>query len=583
MSQTDKPSNADLVYDVLRSAERPLTFQEIFDEVNRRQQIATRNPKATIRTALQQGKQLVSLGDGRYGYLPHLVSGSLLRVPLTEKDPANHPLVYPDDARQALWPSFFESQKRRNKRPVQVRLPGNEAVVLSLDFFGAGVWGSQPPKGMQDYLAASRAAAGDSLLVRVVEGEEGQAEAWLESHRQRNGPAVRRRNQELADAAVQVLSRNSRREAAIWDLVIALLGRGVYRADVAPDPLENVLKADRRFVNAGFDAWLLAETVTPDVQAGIRQRKEAAKWLGFPDESPSPASLRHMMEQTMEDLQDLLSQHDFGSSEEANAFAQETLAKGSLPRRKARTPLEKAQDLMYTAWESPSARERLRLAREALAISPDCADAYVLLAEETARSPQEAAGLYAKGVAAGERALGKQAFTEYAGNFWGFMETRPYMRARLGLAQALSEIGQRQEAIGHVWDMLRLNPGDNQGVRYLLLGWLLETGDNTQTKKLLDSYHDDAAASWLYGRTLHAFRTEGDSQRARALLAKAETANRHVPAYLMGRKRIPDRLPDTVGFGDESEAVFCAAEQIAAWRGTPGALPWLGARVQHTR
>src|SRR6266508_371017 len=113
---------------------------------------------------------------------------------------------------------------------------------------------------------------------------------------------------------------------------------------------------------------------------------------------------------------------------------------------------------MYDAWETPSPRERVRLARQALDLSPDCADDYVLLAEETARSAKEAADLYAKGVAAGERALGKPVFEEEAGHFWGIVETRPYMRSRLGLARALWALGKRQEAAAHAWELLRLNP-----------------------------------------------------------------------------------------------------------------------------
>lgn len=31
------------------------------------------------------------------------------------------------------------------------------------------------------------------------------------------------------------------------------------------------------------------------------------------------------------------------------------------------------------------------------------------------------------------------------------------MRARAGLAQSLWEAGQREDAVGHYWDLLRLN------------------------------------------------------------------------------------------------------------------------------
>ncbi|HEV2642619.1 MAG TPA: hypothetical protein VGT98_07930, partial [Candidatus Elarobacter sp.] len=65
-------------------------------------------------------------------------------------------------------------------------------------------------------------------------------------------------------------------------------------------------------------------------------------------------------------------------------------------------------------------------------ISSDCADAYVLLAEETARTAGAARKLYEQGVAAGERALGPNYFRNEVGSFWGLLETRPYMRATPG-------------------------------------------------------------------------------------------------------------------------------------------------------
>ena len=51
-------------------------------------------------------------------------------------------------------------------------------------------------------------------------------------------------------------------------------------------------------------------------------------------------------------------------------------------------PLDRAEDLIYDAWEAAGPR-RAELAREALALWPDCADAYVLLAQ-AASSLQEA-------------------------------------------------------------------------------------------------------------------------------------------------------------------------------------------------
>jgi tetratricopeptide (TPR) repeat protein len=590
MAGKDEPSNTDLVYEVLASAEQPLTFQEIFDAVNRRRPITTRNPKGTVRNALSQGRQLLSLGDGRYGYLPNLLQGSLFRLPFTEKKSANHPLVYPDEVRQALWPSFFESQKRSTREPVHIRFHEGEGFDLPLEFLGKGVWGSHMPDALRLFLVENRSGPGDSLLIRVLDANARRYEVWFEVRRQRDEGAVGRRNRELADIVADLLiPRGQRWGRFIWELVFDLLARGFYRSDVAPDSLETILNADSRFVDGGMGMWTLAASMTPETEAAVRYQKKmetelfqaVGSSLELPSETPSALSTRYAMERTLAEVGSALSEKEFGSTDEANAFLQELMAKGGLARRQSATPLETAQELMYDAWESPSARERVKLARQALKVSPDCADAYVLLAEETARSAEEAADLYSKGVAAGERALGKEAFAQDVGQFWGILETRPYMRARLGLALALWEIGRRREAIDHLWEMLRLNPGDNQGVRYLLLSWLLETGDDAQVKRLLNRYPDEVTGQWAYGRALHAFRTAGDTRSSRMLRAEAKKRNPYAQAYLMGRKKTPRGSPQMIGIGDESEAIAISEEQGAAWRKTPGAADWLGESDRH--
>ena len=236
--------------------------------------------------------------------------------------------------------------------------------------------------------------------------------------------------------------------------------------------------------------------------------------------------------------------------------------------------LFEAQDLMYEAFDARGAR-RAALARQALTISPDCADAYLLLAEETASSLEEARELLEQGVAAGERALGPEPFDEDVGYFWGILETRPYMRARAALAETHWALDRREEAIQHQRDMLRLNPNDNQGLRYRQAEWLLWLEHYDELEELLAAYEDDAAAAYVYTKTLACFRREGDSLKARKLLAEARESNPHIPAYLTGRKVLPKRLPDSIGFGDESEAIDYAAGSAALWAIVPGALAWL--------
>jgi tetratricopeptide (TPR) repeat protein len=232
-----------------------------------------------------------------------------------------------------------------------------------------------------------------------------------------------------------------------------------------------------------------------------------------------------------------------------------------------------AEELIDRGWESRGV-QRSRLAQKALALWPDGADAYVLLAS-TAKELEEARHLYEQGLAAGERALGADALQSKRGHFWGWLETRPYMRARHGLAVTLWALGERQTAIDHLWVMLELNPNDNQGMRELLASWLLVIGDDAGVARLLALYPEESSAVWAYTRALQAYRQKGVSTRATALLRKALVVNSHVPAYLLGRKPLPRRLPAFVTHGDASEAASYAVDATEAWRATTGALAWL--------
>lgn len=240
----------------------------------------------------------------------------------------------------------------------------------------------------------------------------------------------------------------------------------------------------------------------------------------------------------------------------------------------------KAQELIYRAWEEQDPERRVALARQALELSPDCADAYVILAENTAETADEAMAMYEAGVAAGRRALGEAFFRdpENLGHFWGILETRPFMRALAGLAGVQEYLGRSDEAIANYRELLRLNPGDNQGIRYLLLPLLLNLGRDDEAQALLNQYTDDWSAEWSYGAALLAFR-RGPSPKADRLLRAALRMNPHVPAYLTGRKRIPPHLPAGYTPGEESEAVLYAADSLNLWRKTPGAVEWLRART----
>jgi hypothetical protein len=91
----------------------------------------------------------------------------------------------------------------------------------------------------------------------------------------------------------------------------------------------------------------------------------------------------------------------------------------------------------------------------------------------------------------------------------------------------------------------------------------------------LQRYENDSSAEWSYTGALLAFRREGDSPAARALLHAAVVTNQYVPEFLLGNRHMPATPPMFVSPGGEDEAVSYAAQFLRTWRSSPGAVPWL--------
>jgi tetratricopeptide (TPR) repeat protein len=307
----------------------------------------------------------------------------------------------------------------------------------------------------------------------------------------------------------------------------------------------------------------------------------APKRPKHPADTPPPddevaASSTFMLERAMTSLHRALSGREFGAPGEADAFINRILDDGTAEQVSApRTPLEQAQDLMYDAWDAVDDVERITLAETALEISPDCADAYTLLGNEKAYSLAEARMYYEEAVRAGRRALGENAIEEDVGHFWGILQTRPFMRASAQLALVNWEMGDHGAAIERMQEMLCLNPGDNQGIRYLLLKNLIEEKDDAAVERLFDAYRDESATSWLYDRALWLIQKHAPPTETDAALDDAIAANEFVPLLILGRKKLPRDVPDFYSMGDESEAVIYAKDGKRRWVKTIGALEFL--------
>ena len=264
----------------------------------------------------------------------------------------------------------------------------------------------------------------------------------------------------------------------------------------------------------------------------------------------------------------------FASEGELNAVLEKYMPPGKKPRfPKPKEPWHQAQELTYQGWEKKSARGRSRAAQSALSISTEAPDAYLLLAHDS-ETWAEALQFEAEALAAATRLMERLSFNPDEETYWDAVSTRPYMRVRFAIGYSRWRSGTREEAREHFQELIRLNPEDNQGVRYVLAAILLEQGEDGEAQRLMARYYEDSHCYWYYNKTLLQFRRKGDHASTRDLLRQALHRNPFVPTHLLNKHPFDSWELDAVEAGEESEAIEYFQLYREAWRMTPGALDW---------
>ncbi|MFS0725368.1 hypothetical protein [Paenibacillus sp. 1P07SE] len=284
---------------------------------------------------------------------------------------------------------------------------------------------------------------------------------------------------------------------------------------------------------------------------------------------------RREMEAQMKAMQELMAEQDFETLEDAQAFMNQLLENGGLSLAEAgkagakRGPkASKSASLIQQAMAERQPARKAELARQAIEANADEAEAYSMLGD-MAPNPRVAAYYYREGMLAAKRVLGEAHFEEAHGHFWMDIDTRPYMRAKMDYAQACASMFNQEEAIRQYEEMLELNPNDNQGVRDLLLLAYLEEHKYDEALQLINTYEYDSSAWFSYSRVLAEHGLGQSAARVKSLLRRALVANRHVPAYLLGKKRLPKQTPEYFGMGDDKEAVYYAQANYHLWELQP--------------
>lgn len=241
-----------------------------------------------------------------------------------------------------------------------------------------------------------------------------------------------------------------------------------------------------------------------------------------------------------------------------------------------RQRIERAEDLVDKALRASSAKRQLQLLNEALKLDPDNVEALTISLDLSGLEGQQRIDALRDIVKVAAKCLGKKAFRELVPHFWGFHETRPYMRAREQLAGELKAAGQIDEAIQEYSEMLVLNENDNQGIRYELLPCLLMKSRLEEARALMTKYIGDCkwAVVFTYGAVFERL-LSGDDAKARELLSVAREKNPYLEDFALGRLKVPKRFPASYTMGSKEEAL-CYLEPLAmVWEAYPSVLAWL--------
>lgn len=296
--------------------------------------------------------------------------------------------------------------------------------------------------------------------------------------------------------------------------------------------------------------------------------------LRSPLSGPAPAPTEEMLF----DLKEAAGSRPFASLAEVNRELDRLVSAGPILRSDPVDPRARAQRLAYDAWNQEGKGGAL-LAHKALALDSDAADAYLYLAAHPP-DPEQVLELAVQAVEAGKRFLAKEKERDVLpedGELWSYLPCRPYLRARAFLAKYAWNAGGRLTAVGLAEESLAFDKGDALGLRYLLLGWYLDMGEEVMSRQLLDRHKGERSTFYLYGDALLTYWERGEDRTAKARLARALKANSLVAERLLFDP--PDSLEvlaiPSYSPGSTEEADLCAYLLGPAWDRDLEALDWL--------
>ncbi|MEM7383300.1 MAG: hypothetical protein AAF514_00015 [Verrucomicrobiota bacterium] len=204
----------------------------------------------------------------------------------------------------------------------------------------------------------------------------------------------------------------------------------------------------------------------------------------------------------------VLAGKDFSNLEEANQFLNEAFSgrtmSDSLAEWDTRPPtaLDEARAVVNRIPGDATVETARRAAKKSLEITPDCMEAWEILAWSY-RSPAKIKATLLEGIAHGrDLHVDLIAEVEEDHGLWGYHQARPFMILLSSLADFYDHHGPLEKVVEVYEEMMSLNPGDNQGVRGQLLHKYICLERYQEAEALAKRYGEDSDLGIVYGRVL---------------------------------------------------------------------------------
>ena len=228
------------------------------------------------------------------------------------------------------------------------------------------------------------------------------------------------------------------------------------------------------------------------------------------------------------------------SMDEVNELLQKFTAEynDNLPGRVTEKTAKTADDYLELAEDATTKAKAEQYIKKALELEPDNMDAISASIDMIEDSTWEYYQKLSEAVKNGTKLMEKKGLMDEdsIGEFWGILETRPYMRLLNRYADFMTEAGMMTLAAKEYEEMIRLSENDNLGVRFRLMHVYAFLEQEEPALALHKKYDGHEETQMLLPLSVLYFK-RGDLDKAENYLKRLCAANKDTKKFFRAIKK----------------------------------------------